>query len=321
MRFDSFDQVAKWYDMTKPIVSKNHTASHDVRPIGDRKRKWERIKKIDENTYALLDGNYGNRIWGNTDPNTHAWENTMAPITWMRREDGDFIRIRNHEKRACSVTRYNFLQYNLPRGMMFQYNQAGKHWVKALTKDWTDGTCRTQYEDLPLPKCNVRFDYGTKQLQDDSIFLMFRVNGDGTFTRVGDKLSVEVQKVDKELKKQWRERLDAFYNYCAAVAPMIDLSGSGRHEYANIVKEHLNKTPGANLRGVWVRNASSVPSEVSREIVAREDHPLRVAYAALVIFDIDGKRTIESQDDLRRIKAAFNRVMNKALGFYKIEEQ
>ena len=322
MRFDSFDQVAKWYDMTKPIVSKNHTASHDVRPIGDRKRKWERIKKIDENTYALLDGNYGNTIWGSHYPPEHiAWEDTMAPITWMRREDGDYIRIRNHARGHCSVTRYNFLQYNLPTSMMFQYSQAGKHWVKAKTKNWTDGACHTQYEELPLPKCNVRFDHGTKQLQDDGIFLMFKVNGDGTFTRVGDKFSVEVTKVDKDLKKQWRERLDVFYNYCAAVAPMLDVSWSGRNEYANMLREHLNNTPGANLRGAWIRNANSVPSAVSREIVAREDHPLRVAYAALVIADINGKRAIESQDDVRQIKAAFNRVMNKSLGFYKIEEK
>ena len=321
MRFDSFNQVAKWYNDTKPIISKHHTASHDVRPVGDRKRKWERIKKIDENTYALLDGNYGNCIWGNHDHRAHAFENTMAPITWMRCADGDYIRIRNHSHKGCSVTRYNFIRLNLPTSMMFQYNQQGKHWVKAKTRTWTDGACRMQYEEFPLPKCKVRFDYTTKQLEDDEIFLMFKVNGDGTFTRVGDKFNVEVPRVDKELKKQWRERIDAFYNYCAAIAPLIDVSWSGRNEYANIVREHLNNTPGANLRGVWVRNASSVPSEVSREIVTREDHPLRVAYAAMVIYDINGRSVIESQDDLRRIKAAFNRVMNMSLGFYKTEEK
>lgn len=310
MRFDSFDQVAKWYDMTKPLVSKNHELSHDVRPIGDRARKWERIKKIDDNTYALCDGNYGNYIWGHANEAQHEYENLMAPIVWMRREDGDFIRIRNHHHRMISVTRYNFLTYNLPSGMRFHYNQSGKHYV------------RVSGEDFLLPKCKVNFDHQRKDhVTDDGVFLMFRVNSDGTFTRVGDKLSVEVTRVDKDLKKQWRERLDAFYNYCAAVAPMLDVSWSGRNEYANMLREHLNNTPGANLRGAWIRNANSVPSEVSREIVTREDHPLRVAYAALVIADINGKRAIESQDDVRQIKAAFNRVMNKSLGFYKIEEK
>ena len=311
MRFNTFDQVAKWYADTKPVLSKNHTREHDVRPIGDRGRKWERIKRIDENTYALCDGNYGNCIWGNSDPLMHEYENTMAPIVWMRREDGDFIRIRNHVKRGCSVTRYNFIAWHLPMGMRFQYNQAGKHWV-------LNGS-----EVIPLPKCNVQIDRvagQTKELRDDGAFLMFKVNGDGTFTRVGDKLKVEVDIVDKELKKQWRERLDSFYGYCAAIAPMIDTSWSGKNDYANMIREHLT-VPGANLAGAWVRDSRSVPVELAREIVTQEDHPLRVAYAALVIHDIGGKRAIETQDDVRSIRAAYNRTMNKALGFYKIEEK
>ena len=340
MRFNTFNDVAKWYANTKPLVSKNHTLTDDVRPIGDRNRKWERIKRIDENTYALCDGNYGNCIWGNSDPAMRELEDTMAPIVWMRREDGDFIRIRNHSTGGCSVTRYNFIAYNLPSAMHFHYNQSGKHYVRASGEDFflhyhLPSNLRFGYnqqgkhwvrhngEDLPLPKCKVhieRVSGHVRELRDDDVFLMFRANEDGTFTRVGDKLKVEVQKVDKELKKQWRERLDAFYGYCAAVAPMLDVSWSGKNEYANMIREHLT-TPDANLRGAWIRDAKSVPTELVREIVTQEDHPMRVAFAALVIADIGGKRAIESQDDVRQIKATYNRVMNKALGFYKIEEK
>lgn len=311
MRFNKFNEVVSWYERTKPIISKNHTREHDVRPIGERKRKWERIKRIDENTYALVDGNYGNCIWGQRDPLMHEYENTMAPIVWMRREDGDFIRIRNHARGGCSVTRYNFLHYHLPNTMRFGYNQQGKHWVSH------------NGEVIPLPKCKVQIERvagQAKELRDDNIFLMFRVNEDGTFTRVGDKLSVEVQRVDKELKKQWRERVDAFYTYCAAIAPMMDTSWSGRNDYSNMIREFLS-VPGANLAGAWVRDSRSIPVDLMRVAVTQEDHPMRVAVAALVIADIGGKRAIESQDDIRQIKAAYNRVMNKALGFYKIEEK
>lgn len=310
MRFNKFDQVVSWYQSTKPMVSKYHEVAHDVRPIGERKRKWERIKKIDDNTYALLDGNYGRTMWGQRDEVLHEFENTMAPITWMRREDGDFIRIRNHNKDNISVTRYNFLHWHLPDGLRFGYNQQGKHWV------------RHNGEDLPLPKCKVRLvnDNGARTVHDDNMYLIFRANKDGTFTRVGDKLMVEVQKVDKDEKKLWRDKLDAFYNHCAALAPMLDIGWSGRNEYTNMVREHLNNTPGANLRGVWIRNTKSLPPEFMREVVTHEDHPLRVAVAAMVIYDIGGKRAIESQDDVRAIRAAYNRVMNQALGFYKIEK-
>jgi len=315
MRFNTFDQVVSWYDRTKPLVSKNHTLSDDVRPIGDRNRKWERIKKIDANTYALLDGNCGNCMWGNSDPVMHELENTMAPIVWMRREDGDFIRIRNHTNSGQSVTRYNFLTYNLPDMMRFHYTQQGKHYVRAREPG------KAVAEDFILPKSKTRIEpvAGTKVLRADDIYLMFRVNGDGTFTRVGDKLKVEVNVVDKELKKQWRDKLDAFYNYCAAVAPMLDVSWSGKSEYRNLIVD-WGKEQGRGMPG-WIRNTSSFPTDFMREVVTQEDHPMRVAVAAYVISDIGGQRAIESQDDVRQIKATYNRVMNKALGFYKIEEK
>ena len=206
--------------------------------------------------------------------------------------------------------------------MHFQYNQQGKHWVHVrVNNPLREPQGPKDYEDFPLPKCNVQFDRGTKTLKDDEVYLMFRVNGDGTFTRVGDALKVEVRKVDKELKKQWRERLDSFYTYCAAVAPMLDVTWSGKHEYANQMKEFLMGGGNGNLYGAWIRDAKSVPKEIVRDIVTQDEHPLRVAFAALVIADIGGKRAIESQDDIRHIKAAYNRVMNQALGFYKIEEK
>jgi hypothetical protein len=41
---------------------------------------------------------------------------------------------------------------------------------------------------------------------------------------------------------------------------------------------------------------------------------------ALVIDDIGGKRVIESKEDLMKIRSAYNRLMNKALGMYETKE-
>lgn len=310
MRFNTFNEVVKWYNGTAPMVSKNHTLESDVRPISSRDRKWERIKRIDENTYALLDGNYGNYIWdANTPtPEQHEYENMMAPIVWMRREDGDFIRIRNHNASYSTVTRYNFLSYNLPRSMRFHYNQSGRHYVKVGS------------EDLILPKCFIRHPSVPNAMPvEDGVYLMFRANEDGTFTRVGDKLKVQVNVVDKELKKQWRDRLDSFYAQCAALAPMLDVTWNGKHEYRTTIDEWL-KANGKPIVG-WARNTTALPSWLVREAVEQEDHPLRVAVAAYVIADINGQREIKDINDVREIKSHYNRVMNKAMGFYKIEER
>jgi len=307
MRFNSFDQVAKWYNDTKPVVSKNHTKEHDVRPIGSRARKWERVKKIDDNTYALLDGNYGNTVWGSVDPAVHLWENRMAPIVWSRRADGDFIRVRNHAAHSHSVTRYNFLMYHLPNHMRFWYNKAGKHFV------------RVGGEDYPLPKAKTRFDYQNKEFVDDNTFIEFRVNGDDTFTRVSAPLAVEVPRIDKELKKVWGARLQEFYTYCAAIAPLVDTTWHGRQHYRDEINEWLT-AQGKSLMG-YTYSARNVPTELARDIVTNTEHPLRVAFATLVVADIDGKRVIESEKDISAIKMYFNRVMNKVLGFYTIEEK
>ena len=47
--FSSFDDVVKHYESIKPLVSKLHTREDDIRPIGDRNRKHERIVKISRN--------------------------------------------------------------------------------------------------------------------------------------------------------------------------------------------------------------------------------------------------------------------------------
>ena len=99
--FSSFHEVAKHYNSIKPLVSQYHTREDDIRPIGDRNRKYERIVKISNNCYALSDGHhYGDDKfipWGLTETKEvdgvwHTiprldWLGSMrryAPIVWSR---------------------------------------------------------------------------------------------------------------------------------------------------------------------------------------------------------------------------------------------
>ena len=56
LQYEGFDHIANQYANTKPLVSKCHTREEDIRPIADRNRKYERIKKINDNCYILQDG-------------------------------------------------------------------------------------------------------------------------------------------------------------------------------------------------------------------------------------------------------------------------
>ena len=58
--FNNFEQVAQRYRETKPIAGKfKHL---NIIPVGDRKRKWERIEKISDDCYALYDAELGDPI-------------------------------------------------------------------------------------------------------------------------------------------------------------------------------------------------------------------------------------------------------------------
>lgn len=310
MRFNTFNEVAKWYEQTKPIVSKHHKVEDNIRPIGQRNRKWERIRKVDAETYLLLDGCYGNTMYGNQRGNEQ-FEQDMAPIMWKREADGDYIYVRNCYINHVSYARYKFLQWYLPMDAAFRYNQQGKHWVRAKTP--------TGWEDFPLPKTTYSWNYTLNEpTKDDDKRLKFKANEDGTFARVGEAFKVSVATVNKELKKQWKGRIEAFYIQAAALAPMLDTTWSGRDDYRRIITEwsmdnKMNVIPQYHgLKGV--------PSTLMREVVEQEDHALRIPIMALVIADIDGKRKIESQADLSSIKSSYNRLMNKALGMYETKE-
>ena len=53
---NTFAEVAKLYNTVKPVVSKNHSKEDDLRPVGVRSRKWERIIKVNDQKYILNDG-------------------------------------------------------------------------------------------------------------------------------------------------------------------------------------------------------------------------------------------------------------------------
>ena len=55
-RFETFEQVEAFYNRIKPVREDGYSTSRNIRPIGDRSRKGERIIKVNNNTYALSEG-------------------------------------------------------------------------------------------------------------------------------------------------------------------------------------------------------------------------------------------------------------------------
>ena len=58
-----FDVVETMYTAIDPINERNMLrTTRDIRPLGNRSNKFDKIRKVDPDTYVFLDGGYGDPI-------------------------------------------------------------------------------------------------------------------------------------------------------------------------------------------------------------------------------------------------------------------
>ena len=116
MYLNSFDAVKEQYRSTKPVVSKYHTKEDDIRPIGDRKRKWERIIKVNDNCYALThDGmEWDYKVDGAC---TIGIDNDKAlneaPIVWSRVGGKEYVSVQSMSQYGSvhAITKFLYLGF------------------------------------------------------------------------------------------------------------------------------------------------------------------------------------------------------------------
>ena len=321
MKFDTFDSVVSFYNATKPVVSVNHKKEDDVRPISERRYTYRRIKKYDDNCYALLDGDYSARSTSDD------YEKAMAPILWTRDpESGDtFIRVRNGTAPSPHHGRYGFLAWNLPQTMHFKIEQSGHQYVQVCTNNaLRDAHTYKSWETFELPKTNYSWNHNNRRPNgaDDNVFLTFKCNEDGTFERWGDKIIVRTRNIDMDLKREWKPRLQAFYMFMASIVPMLEFTWATHNEYVNQIDEWKQDHDATHAFGTaWGRTTLyGIPKDIARDIVTNTEHPLRVAVAALIARETEGHREIKSEEQLREVRKKYNYVMNKFLQMQETKE-
>ena len=329
---NSFADVEAKYNNTKPVVSKNHTVSQDIRPAGNRRRKWERIKKISDDCYILLSG-YGLEDdvfgWDVKKDVTVAEQISLAAICWQRDAQGvETIKIRNGIGDRAHNSHYRFLEEALPRGLGF-YIQNGKQFVqgglgdgyylpktkyvpKHVWDEWTANNARARNYHSPT---------------DDGAFLtftrtsphilhpMFKFSGDlHTIPKPPRKI------VDKDLKAQYKEPIAEYLEWINTIAPMLRIDDWGYcqsmrrevYDYMSELDDELR-----NMR--FHRNR--VPPDMMLEIVTKPDHPLRLHMAVDFVAEYATIQHIKSQNDIKTVRAQYNRWINKMCGFTKTINQ
>lgn len=213
---DSFDGIAKVYNSIEPLRGARKT--WDIRPLGKRSKWWERILKIDENTYVLNDGwwsaRYGNPGMNDKEKaeNLHALM-TRSPITWTRREDGDYVRIRSNLNNSSSYSRYKFLEQFLPRMLNHDYDTSGAHWIMHQGKKHL------------LPKGEYRSEWNPRT-QTSSItkevdkYLEFKYVDDKTFVLTHEPHKKTVPIVNREVSKQFMPAMRDLWEYAKLILPV-----------------------------------------------------------------------------------------------------
>ena len=351
MRFDTFNEVKKWYDETKPIISKNHTAADDIRPINNRKYKWERIVKINENKYALVDGSWTGMNWA-TDPDvTRDFNRELADklgtILWEKRPDGEYIHIRGSVNGGYAISRYKMLNYCLPWSLRHHDSQPqGKHWIV----DSSAGI--TPYNQYPLPRMKAKIDWHGHKINsyEDNSLTFKRIEDEHGRTTAWERIGgVEVQdtKLDLERKKQLRPAINSFYEWMSTMQPLIPRGYDADAEFRTLMAE------GLGIPNFWGgRSADQITPEFALQVITNQDSPYRLAFAATLLRwievrpcpgkhqdkykakyddngryiggeEIKGAPFTEEETALwyktenTRIKTSYNRYMNKLLGLFK----
>ena len=342
--FSSFKMVVGHYNSIKPLGGKANVGK-DIRPIGDRRRKWERIAKISANCYALSDGyHFGDehfQYWGHygTPPTSHSMEK-YAPIVWRKLPDGtDQVTIRNGWGPGTHNGRYAFLDRHSPRSMTFCLG-GGKQYMRVssfgglrnsgrpttthyLAKVRT--TPKSAYDDYKLRSSSGYYAKHMAKfvtLRDDNSAVVFRRKDGSEWEHVegtGGKPPTP-PRVDKKTKAKFKVDIQKFFEWGMTVSPLLML------EERNYAHDML----GEMVKHFQVRLPAGSTGESSvryREIVRNEDHPMRLQFWVQFASSCTDSvynwswtkeyyvKTVETKEDLAKVRSRYNTFINTELGF------
>ena len=335
--FSSFDDVVKHYESIKPIVSKHHKLEDDIRPIGDRRRKYERIVKISKNCYALSEGyhwgdemfpHWNARTWDSKHKTYTAEKDKLgkmeyyAPIIWRKHKDGtETVRIQNvtGSNSGYSITRYAFLERHVPRGMTFvignnarqyislggMHNSQSTHYL-AKNKTVPSGVFETR---------NNKYNLWMKRKDDNSALVFTRDGGNWIHNPTTGKPLPDTAKVNKKLKDKYKEAIKKFFEWGMTMSPLLPLEDRDyRMEKMSEIAQHFHPDERYDA---WL-------PKYAREVLRNEKHPMRVQYWVMFASSCtDGwgwnpeilVKQVETPDDLKRVRARYNSFINNNAGF------
>ena len=351
--FGSFDEVVAHYENIKPMGGSGNKGK-DIRPIGDRKRKYERIVKISNNCYGLSDGfHFGdahfNWGWGYTAsaeyvPTLKDMEK-YAPIIWRKKRDGtEQVTIRNGYGDHAHNSRYAFINRHTPRGLGFTIANGKQYITKTMGRypdhrhderyylAKTHTAPRVIYDHIKDQQNANWYQKNAKKwvmLHDDNSALVFnKAESKDRFSGI-EWVHVEgtgrtlpkAPRVNIELKAKYKDSIKKFFEWGMTMSPLMPLEDN---EYLYKHHQDLVEAYGQTRGNQWRK----VDGTRGREIVRSSRHPARLAFwieFAKQCYAPDEQSwsfnstplltKIKTKEDISHVRACFNRFINTELGF------
>lgn len=326
----TFDNVRNWYERIKPVVSKLHTLEDDIRPIGNRTRKHERIVKINNNCYAMLTwgfdglGYYGER---NVERKTSLKDlKRIAPIIWERnpKTGEEFVTVHN-ARHGYATSLYEFLRMYLPGRMAMPHKRDGRQWI-ANGSD-------TYY--LPLngyvpPNLSKQVYFKSPEEREAAARpkserkLVFKRDGEN-FILISEPYKLEYKSrttVKRDEKAQFRNEIKEFKKFVMTMAPVL---ANGRRRLSAEDQRTVTELVAAGVGGdkparTWGRWWMALPVEHMRKALVDEDNPIRLAlvYAFIpYVNSCDGYLPHHQEPSPTLMASRLNNFVNIAFRFTK----
>ena len=315
----TFAEVEAIYNNTKPMRGRNK--GKDVRPIGDRARDHERIKKISSNCYLLMNGGYYDDVFqwyyfrGKPSIPTQAETVALAPICWKRHKDGtETITVRNGIGNGAHMSHYSFLDRMLPRGMTFGIVN-GKQYVCASSGEYYLPKCMYVPRHI-IDQERSRYDSWMRATDDGSALTFKR--GEHGFTLVGDARDVPKPPrtvVKKGQKARYKQAIANFREWAFAVGPMLEISWETRNQMQTEFRELFGEFDPDYVSRNYI-DLMNIPANIAIRILTDYNNTMRLHMLYSFVYYSDMK-SIQTEEDVKHVKAQFNRWINKTCGFTK----
>ena len=300
-RVNSFRDIANRYANTKPIRGTK------VIPIGDRRYKWERIIKVSDTRYDMVvDANFVYYNYGRNDMKTI--------VSWELKNDIDVVTIYNDGM----VMTYTFLDNLLPHDLRFYVlGSSGRQYIsmnwRTGDKGWSWAMQDQGDKDFYLPK-----DY-SKPLQFARKHAKWQHIGKEYIFRHA------MTQVNKDAKAEIKPYADKFYTWVTTMYAMLPVHDweyrSKMHQEFEDYMDERDINYFSNRYGRDPR-VTDQQTKLYLDIMKDDSHPMRLHLAinwlgVSPLYGYGGVQPIETKEDASKVRANWNRWVNKTFGLNK----